>query len=185
VSDITVRINSGGGDVFAGVAIHSMLKRHQANVTVYIDGLAASIASIIAMAGDKVIMPKGSMMMIHNPWSFTGGDANDFRKMADTLDAIRDSMIPIYADKTGMTSEEIIALLDAETWLSAEEAVEMGFATEVEDSLKVAASVQGKTAIINGVEVDLNKFLNAPMQPQSARNLDLELKALALIEMTN
>lgn len=177
VSDITVRINSGGGDVFAGVAIHSMLKRHPANITVYIDGLAASIASIIAMAGDKIIMPKGSMLMIHNPWSFTAGDSSDFRKMADTLDTIRESMIPIYVEKTGLNSEEIISLLDSETWLTAEEAVNKGFATDVEDSVKVAASIRGKNTVVNGIKMDLSRFKNAPtptVAPETEDNDDDE-----------
>lgn len=166
VSEITVRINSDGGDVFAGVAIHSMLKRHKASITVFVDGLAASIASIIAMAGDKIIMPKGAMMMIHNPMSGMWGYADDFRKMADTLDTIRDSMIPIYVEKTGMSKEEITALLGEETWLSAEEAVAQGFATEIEENLKISASVRGKKSVINGVEMDLSKFLNAPSMPK-------------------
>src|SRR5690554_544642 len=90
---LNVYINSPGGDVFAGQAIYSMLKRHKAYVNVFIDGIAASIASLIAMAGDKVIMPANAMMMIHNPWVFATGNANDLRKIADDLDKIRDSMI--------------------------------------------------------------------------------------------
>lgn len=165
VTEISVRINSGGGDVFAGTAIHSILKRHKASVTVYVDGLAASIASIIAMAGDKIIMPKGSMMMIHNPWTFAMGDAKDLRKTAETLDQVRDSLITIYSDKTGLSAEEIIPLLDAETWLSAAEAVKKGFATEVEEKLSIAASIRGNTAMINGIEVEWSKFANAPELP--------------------
>jgi ATP-dependent Clp protease protease subunit len=166
VDEITVRINSGGGDVFAGVAIHSMLKRHTATVTVYIDGLAASIASIIAMAGDKIIMPKGSMMMIHNPWSWGMGESKDFRKLADDLDTIRGAMLEIYTAKTGMKDDEVLALLDAETWLTATEAVKQGFATEIEDN-SIAASVRGKKAIFNGIEMDWSKFVNAPNLPES------------------
>jgi ATP-dependent Clp protease, protease subunit len=167
IEEITVRINSDGGDVFAGLAIHNMLKRHKAKVTVYVDGLAASIASIIAMAGDKVIMPKGSMMMIHNPWtSVWGGDADDFRHAADVLDKIRDSLVDVYAEKTQLDQEEIKALLDAETWLTAEDAVAKGFADEVEGTMSVAAAIRGKTAIINGVQVDWSKFKNAPALPE-------------------
>lgn len=162
VTEISVRINSGGGDVFAGIAIHSMLKRHKAKIIVYVDGIAASIASVIAMAGDEIIMPSGAMLMIHNPWSWQVGEAKDFRKMADTLDAIRDSMIPIYTEKTGLSAEDITALLDAETWLSAADAVAQGFATKAEDTVKVAASARGKMAIVNGLEMDWSKFLNAP-----------------------
>jgi ATP-dependent Clp protease, protease subunit len=169
IEEITVRINSDGGDVFAGIAIHNMLKRHKAKVIVYVDGLAASIASIIAMAGDKVIMPKGSMMMIHNPWtSVWGGDADDFRHTADILDKIRDSLVDVYAEKTKLDKEEIKALLDAETWMTAEEAVAKGFADEVEGTISVAASIRGKMAIINGVQVDWSKFKNAPPLPEEA-----------------
>jgi ATP-dependent Clp endopeptidase proteolytic subunit ClpP len=164
VDEIKVRINSGGGDVFAGVAIHNMLKRHSASVTVFVDGIAASIASIIAMAGDKIVMPKGSMMMIHNPWTYTYGDANELRKMAETLDQIRDSLVSIYEDKTGMKAEEIVALLDATTWFSASEAVENGFATEVEQSV-IAASIRDGQAVINGIKIDWSKFMNAPQLP--------------------
>jgi ATP-dependent Clp protease, protease subunit len=167
VDEISVRINSGGGDVFAGLAIHNMLKRHKAKVTVYVDGLAASIASIIAMAGDKVVMPKGSMMMVHNPWtSVWGGDAEDFRHTADVLDKIRDSLVDVYAEKTKLDKEEIKALLDAETWLTAEDAVAKGFADEIESTMSIAASIRGKTAIINGVQVDWSKFKNAPILPE-------------------
>lgn len=186
ITDLTVRINSGGGDVFAGVAIHSILKRHKANVTVYVDGIAASIASVIAMAGDKIIMPKGSMMMIHNPWTFAYGDSRDLRKTADTLDSIRDSILAIYEGKTGLSNEDLIAMLDEETWMNATEAVEKSFATEVEES-EVAASIRDKTAIINGVEMDWSKFTNAPKLPKekivaNGRNLDLEYKSLALYQ---
>ncbi|KEO84764.1 head maturation protease, ClpP-related [Tumebacillus flagellatus] len=167
VSEITVRINSGGGDVFAGMSINAMLKRHAATVTVYIDGLAASIASIIAMAGDKVVMPRGSMMMVHNPWSsLWGGDANDFRTAADVLDKIRDSMIEVYAARTGLTSEELKSIMDAETWMTATEAVEKGFADEVEDAIPVSASARGRMAFFNGVEHDLTRFMNAPNLPE-------------------
>lgn len=186
ITDLTVRINSPGGDVFAGVAIHSILKRHKASVTVYVDGIAASIASVIAMAGDKIIMPKGSMMMIHNPWTFAYGDSRDLRKTADTLDSIRDSILAIYEGKTGLSNEDLIAMLDEETWMSATEAVEKSFATEVEES-EIAASIRDKTAIINGVEMDWSKFTNAPKLPQekivaNGRNLDLEYKSLALYQ---
>jgi ATP-dependent Clp protease protease subunit len=111
ISDLNVYINSGGGDVFAGQAIYSMLKRHNATVNVYVDGLAASIASIIAMAGDKVIMPKNAMLMVHNPWTGGMGNANDFRKLADDLDKIGESLIAVYQDKTGMDKDKIIELL--------------------------------------------------------------------------
>ncbi|WP_058953050.1 head maturation protease, ClpP-related [Clostridium tyrobutyricum] len=160
IKTLNVYINSGGGDVFAGQAIYSMLKRHSATVNVYVDGLAASIASIIAMAGDNVKMPKNSMLMVHNPWSFGMGNANDFRKLADDLDKVRESMISVYEDKTGMEKEKIVELLDAETWMTAEEAVEFGFADEIEEEKQVAASLNNRIFDINGLEVDITKYKN-------------------------
>ncbi|WP_026061972.1 head maturation protease, ClpP-related, partial [Rhodococcus rhodochrous] len=114
VDEIVVRLNSAGGDVFAGLHIYQLLKEHKAKVTVRVEGLAASIASIIACAGDTIIMPKGSMMMIHNPWtSVWGAEANDLRHTADVLDKIRDALVEVYAEKTGMEADEIKALMDA------------------------------------------------------------------------
>ncbi|WP_147565138.1 head maturation protease, ClpP-related [Clostridium tyrobutyricum] len=160
IKTLNVYINSGGGDVFAGQAIYSMLKRDDATVNVYIDGLAASIASIIAMAGDNVKMPKNAMLMVHNPWSFGMGNANDFRKLADDLDKVRESMISVYEDKTGMEKESIVELLDAETWMTAEEALEFGFADEIEEEKQVAASLNNRIFAINGLKVDITKYKN-------------------------
>jgi ATP-dependent Clp protease protease subunit len=184
VDDITVRINSNGGSVFAGVAIHSMLKRHKAKITVYIDGIAASIASIIAMAGDEIIMPNGSMLMIHNPWTFGMGNAKDFRKLADDLEEVGGSMSDIYVARTGVDREELAQMLEDETWMSAATAVEKGFATRLEeDSQPVAASIRDGKAIINGIEMDLSKFKNAPKLPDEKSSdpiaeLIKEIKAL-------
>lgn len=162
VNEISVYINSNGGDVFAGQAINSMLKRHKATVTVYIDGLAASIASVIAMAGDKIIMPANAMMMIHNPWSGMYGNAEEFRKMADDLDKIGESIIAAYKEKTGMEDAEIKAIMDAETWLTADEAVKQKFADEIEQSKQVAASLDGNFLIYNGLKMDISRFDNPP-----------------------
>ena len=158
ISDLNVFINSGGGDVFAGQAIYSMLKRHKANVTVYVDGLAASIASIIAMAGDKIIMPSNAMLLVHNPMSGIWGNANEMREIADTLDKIRESMLAVYQEETGMKQEEIITLLDAETWMTAQEALEFGFCNEIEEGKKIVASLCGSFLILNGVNMDLKKL---------------------------
>ena len=144
ISELKVFINSGGGDVFAGQAIYTMLKRHKANVTVYVDGLAASIASVIAMAGDKVIMPKNAMMMIHNPWTIGIGNSTDFRKLADDLDKINESIKTTYLDKASVEEDKLIELMNAETWLTADDCIKYGFADEVEESKKVAATLDKK-----------------------------------------
>lgn len=120
---LNIYINSGGGSVFAGLAIYNMLKRHTGFKTVYVDGLAASIASVIALAGDKVVMPKTSMMMIHKPWSWTSGNSTDFRKLADDLDEIEKCILAVYEEnlKEGIEMQTVINLVDAETWLTGEE----------------------------------------------------------------
>lgn len=158
VDEIRVYINSPGGDVFASQAIYSMLARHPATITVYIDGLAASGASIVAMAGDVVRMPRNAMMMVHNPSALVWGQAKDMRAMADALDKIRESMVEAYRVKTGLDDERIIELLGAETWMTAEEAVELGFADEVEEAKQVAASLHGDKIAVNGVEMDLSRY---------------------------
>jgi ATP-dependent Clp protease, protease subunit len=157
INMLDVYINSGGGDVFAGQAIHSMLKRHKATVNVHIDGLAASIASVIAMAGDKVYMPSNSMMMIHNAAAGLLGYyyASDLRKMADDLDQVGEPIINTYKEKSGMPAAEIKKLMDAETWMTAEEAVELGFADEVLKTKRVAASLNKGFLTINGLEVEV------------------------------
>lgn len=131
VSKITLRINSPGGSVFDGVAMYSALKQHRAEVTAVVEGLAASIASIVMLAGDTVKMSDAAMVMIHNPWGMAVGDSRDMRKTADTLDSIRDTMLDVYAKKTGRDRQEIIDALDAETWFGATAAVEFGLADEV------------------------------------------------------
>ena len=143
IDQLDIFINSGGGDVFAGQAIHSILKRNKASKTVYVDGLAASIASVIAMAGDKVIIPKNAMMMIHNPYTWTAGNSEELRKMADDLDKIRESIVNTYEDKTGLAREKIIELMDVETWMTADEAKDYGFADEISDEKEIAASIGG------------------------------------------
>lgn len=163
ISEIRVFINSAGGDVFAGQAIYSMLRRHTASVTVYVDGLAGSIASVIVMAGDKVIMPRNAMMMIHNPWTLGLGDAEAFRKLAETLDQIRESLVAAYQDKTGMARDDLLSLLNAETWMTAAEAVELGFADEIEESKRIAASMEGPgRLVVNGMSLELGRYQNAP-----------------------
>ncbi|QPE19608.1 ClpP-like prohead protease/major capsid protein fusion protein [Providencia rettgeri] len=144
INHINLHIHSPGGEVFEGIAIYNQLKNHNANITVYIDGLAASMASVIAMVGDEVKMPKNAMMMIHKPWGVSWGDANDMRDYADLLDKVENVLIPAYMEKTGKTKEEIEAMLGEETWLTAEECVEHGFANTVIEPVKAMASLSSK-----------------------------------------
>lgn len=130
-SKILVRINSPGGDAFEGIAIYNILDQQKKPVEVRVDGLAASAASIIAMAGDEIIMGSNALMMIHNAWGWCMGYASDMRKMGDSLEKISTAIAQTYVGQTGKTAEEIAALMDAETWLTAQECIDQGFATSI------------------------------------------------------
>ncbi|BEP28808.1 head maturation protease, ClpP-related [Helicovermis profundi] len=162
IDTLNIYINSPGGSVFAGQAIYNIIKRHSANVIVYIDGLAASIASIIAMAGDKIVIPSNAMIMIHNAWTIHAGNADDFRKVADDLDKIGESLVAVYVKRTGLSEEEIKSMMDVETWLTGKEAIEKGFADEVEEEKQIAASLNKGILNINNQSMDLSRFKNAP-----------------------
>lgn len=136
---LNVEINSPGGDVFAGLAIYNALRASGKEIVVKVMGMAASAASLIAMAGDKIVMPKNSFMMIHNPWSFAMGNADELRETAATLDKIGGSLLQTYASKTGLGEDELKTMLATDTWMTADEALEKGFATEVVDEIKVNA----------------------------------------------
>lgn len=141
VNEIVLRINSPGGDVFDGIAIYNRLKQHKAKVIVYIDGLAASIASIIALAGDEIYIGDGALYMVHLPWTFAMGNRMELDNTINRLLDVEEQMISIYKKKSGLERAEIKALLEAETWMGADEAVEKGFVTsKVEESTPIAAS---------------------------------------------
>lgn len=131
-TNINIYVNSYGGSVFEGTAIYNQLRRHQAFKTVYIDGFACSVASVIAMAGDKVVMPRNAMMMIHNAWTYAMGNSAELRKAADDLEVINRGNRQAYLQKAGdkINEEELVALLDAETWLTAEDCIRLGLADE-------------------------------------------------------
>lgn len=141
VSKINVHINSGGGSVFGGIAIYNMLKRFDAEITVYVEGLAASIASVIAMAGDKIIIPANAQMMIHKPSSCAWGNADEMRKEADILDGCQKVILTTYMEhaKEGVTEEQINDLINAETWKNGEEWQEY-FDIKVSESSQAAAA---------------------------------------------
>ncbi len=144
ITHINLHINSPGGDVFEGIAIFNALKTHGASITVYVDGVAASMASVIAMVGNPVIMPENTFMMIHKPFGFTGGDAEDMRTYADLLDKVEAVLLPAYAQKTGKTTDEIAAMLADETWMSGAECLAQGFADQVTPAVKAMACIQSK-----------------------------------------
>ena len=149
-SAIDLRLNSPGGSVFDAVAIYNALSRHAGTVTVWIDGIAASAASYIAMAGDEIIMPENAFLMIHDPSGLVMGTAADMRDMAGTLDKIAASMTRGYATKSGKPENEIAGLMAAETWFDAQDALDAGLATRMADPVRIAASF------------DIGRFRNAP-----------------------
>ena len=159
--DIEVRLNSPGGNVFEGITIYNMLKSYKGNVKVIVDGLAASIASVIALGGDEIVMNEGSFFMIHNPFSGVMGESEDFRKQADILDSIRDQILGIYQSATGLGTDELIEMMNEETWLTAEEAIELGFANSQQVFNKVAANLNffnKTTYFFNKIPMELKQM---------------------------
>ncbi|MFU8832114.1 MAG: head maturation protease, ClpP-related [Wenzhouxiangella sp.] len=144
VEEIHVSINSRGGEVDHGLAIYNYLRNHPALVTVRVEGVAASSASIIAMAGDTIIMPANAMMMVHNPWTFAIGNAAELHKVAADLEKFEAALMATYMARTDKPEAEIKALLDGDTWLLAEEAKELGFADIVEPLRKSAAAAMAE-----------------------------------------
>ena len=161
VKDITVSINSPGGSVFDGLAMYNALSASAANITAKVMGVAASIASIVLMSAKKIEMPENSFLMIHNPRNGLEGEASDMREMADILDKIQASMVAIYVARTGKSEDEIRALMDAETYMTAEEALAFGFCDEV------IPAVEAKAAF----EVD-----RLPEHIQAALRMQVEIK---------
>lgn len=154
--DLNIYVNSGGGSVFAGLAIYNMLLRHKGKKTVYVDGIAASIASVITLAGDEIIIPSNAFMMIHKPWNACCGNADDFRKMAEDLDAVETGIINVYkahlAD--GADLETVKELVAAETWLNGEEASKY-FNITVSEAKTYAAQIAGDV---------MNQYRNTPKE---------------------
>ncbi|SMH50961.1 head maturation protease, ClpP-related [Maritimibacter sp. HL-12] len=147
---IDLRLNSPGGSVFDAVAIFNALQRHEGNITVWIDGIAASAASYIAMAGDEIVMPENAFLIIHDPSGLVMGTAADMRDMAGTLDKIAASMLRGYAAKSGKPEEDIAALMATETWFDAADALAAGLATRIAEPVRIAA------------RFEIAQFRNAP-----------------------
>ncbi|MGS8178516.1 ClpP-like prohead protease/major capsid protein fusion protein [Pseudomonas aeruginosa] len=165
LSLISLRIHSPGGDVFEGTAIYNLLKNHPARVEAHVDGLAASMASVIAMAADTLYMPENAMMMVHRPWGIQGGEADDMRRYADLLEKIEGTMVAAYMAKTGKSEEDIKALLKAETWMDGREAVEAGFADQLTEPLAAAAQLTSKRM---KEFAHMPEALKALMQPRAS-----------------
>lgn len=176
---VNFHVNSVGGSVWDGIAIYNAIKDMPNKKTVFVEGLAASIASIIALAGDAIHMCIGSMMMIHNAWTFAAGDANSLEEEAERLRKVNESLIDIYEKETNLNRDEIAEYMNAETWLSAEEAVELGFATTM-DEVSAVASVRDGKFVINGITFNESSLKGFPIdrytetEGKEAEVMDLE-----------
>lgn len=172
--DVVVNINSPGGDMFEGIAIYNLLKAHKGHITVNVLGMAASAASIIAMAGDTINIGKSAFLMIHNCWTYAVGNSQGFAQLSDELTQFDKGMAQIYVDKTGLNERRIIDMLDEETWLSGDDAIEMGFADGFLSSETETKKIEDNVNAVRRVET----ALRASGMPRSqAQKLISELKA--------
>ncbi|HWI50406.1 MAG TPA: head maturation protease, ClpP-related [Rummeliibacillus sp.] len=182
VTELEVRINSTGGDVFAASAIYNLLKDFNAHVTVYIDGLAASAATLIAMAGDVIKMPVNSLFMIHNPSTYAGGEAGDLTKAAELLQKVKDVIIATYMKKSHLSESEISTLMDETTWMSAHEAKDYGFIDEIAGDVieeEPFFENNGSVLVLNSVKHDLKSFKNAQQKIcASLKQPNLQVKTI-------
>jgi len=171
--DITVNINSPGGSMFEGLAIYNQLREHDGKITVKVLGIAASAASVIAMAGDEIQVAKAGFIMIHNAWIYAAGNRIDLRELADYLEPFDKSMAQIYSDRTGMKSDAVVSMMDAETYISGSDAVEQGFADSLlpADAIREEQNEQARAAAI--LDVALAK---AGMPRSERRKLLNEVK---------
>ena len=172
--ELTVRINSPGGSVFDGIAIYNALRYHPANVHVRIEGLAASIASVIAMAGDTITMAENSLMMIHNPFGWVGGEAEDMRRTADMLDKATEAIALAYAGKSGHSAEDITPMMAAETWMTAQEAKDYGLIDVVDKPVQLAASLD-----VDGFQNVPKDLLPVPPASQLPKQTSASFEALS------
>ena len=168
---ITVRINSPGGDVFDGVAVYNALKNHPAKITTRIEGLAASIASVIALAGDEVHAYSNTMYMIHDPWVMAAGNQDDLRSIADVLEKIGNQLADVYTGKTGLSPDTIKEMMKTETWMTAQEGKELGFVDKVIDGEgKAAKAKYDLKNIYSNVPEDLS--FEAQLKTFTAREIE-------------
>jgi ATP-dependent Clp protease protease subunit len=166
VKRIDLYVNSGGGNVWAGLAIYHMLARHPAEKIGHVDGIAASIASVILMACDTVLAPRTSMMLVHKALiaGIVVGNSDDFMQIAGELEKVDTVIIEAYAKKTGLKPQKIAEIMAKDTYMTAEEAVDLGFADDYDEETQIQASIRGDKLLINGVRFDMNRFKNFPRE---------------------
>lgn len=177
--NLTVWLNSPGGDVFAASQIYTMLRNHNGKVTVKIDGLAASAASVVAMAGDETLISPTGMIMIHNPMTYASGNKSDMEQAIRLLDEVKESIINAYARKTKLSRNKISRLMDEETWFNAEKAVQLGFADGI---LFDESDDKNSTSMMYSVSKSRNAFLNKISADSSGTPIEQFEKRLALLK---
>lgn len=178
--DITIWLNSPGGDVFAASQIYNMLMDYKGNVTVKIDGIAASAASVIAMAGTDVLISPTGLMMIHNPMTIAFGDKVEMEKAIDMLNEVKESIINAYELKTGLSRTRISHLMDQESWFNAKKAIELGFADKIlfmqeEEDIEIEGAIFSNMAVVNSL---INKLPQKKKEGTPIENLDKRLNLL-------
>lgn len=175
---VTVNVNSPGGDMFEGLAIYNLLRDHPQKVTVNVLGIAASAASVIAMAGDDVRIGRGAFLMIHNAWVIAGGNRHDMREVADWLEPFDEAMADIYAARTGLSVKEVAKLMDAETYLSGKTSIEKGFADEYMDGDQLTVDPKDANALALRAERRLELLAQRAGESRAvAREIGAELKS--------
>ena len=165
--DVNIHLNSGGGDVFQSIAICNLIKQYEGKVNIIIDSLAASGASVIAMAANKIIMPKNAMIMIHKAWTLTDGNSDDLRKVANDLDKMDSAVLASYKDRFIGDEEELKALIKESSWFTAEECKSLGFCDEILDEKKEEEPPKGD--IKNSI---LNKYMNKVNDPSGKKQIE-------------
>ena len=178
----SVRINSYGGDAFQGLAMSSLLRSR--NATVFVDGIAASAATPMLCTAKRVVMARGAMVMLHNPWSIAMGDAEDMIHEAEILDKLADSYASLYAEKTGKSVEEMRTLMKSEAWLTADEAVLLGIADEIDQGLAMAASAP-KTIFVARKEATMDLFNRERVAQLETQNAEAIARIAALEAVAN
>jgi ATP-dependent Clp endopeptidase proteolytic subunit ClpP len=189
LGDINLTIHSPGGDVMDGLAIYNALRKHEGTVVTKVDTLAASMASVIALAGNYREISDNGFVMVHNPWSIALGDSKDFKKRGEDLQKIEDRLVAIYVDRTGKTDEEVRSMMDEETWMTGDEAFDNGFADKVVTATKAAASLRDfrseiprhfshwPSASVRRPEQPKSAERNNPMPENNDKLLELQAKA--------
>ncbi|HFL3860680.1 TPA: head maturation protease, ClpP-related [Clostridioides difficile] len=179
IKNINVHLNSGGGSAFAGLAIYNQLKRYNANITTFVDGLAASIASVIAMAGNRIVMPENALLMIHKPLSWCGGNADDFKKEIEILDTCQKSILNVYMTKAkpSVKEEEINDLINNETWLTGKEAAKY-FEIELEGTVNIAACSSDFFSKYKNIPNQINEINNSSTLPVMSKETKLLIERI-------